>query len=1762
MRSTAAASGVAHDRRAVIHWKTGLETRLRHTPSDPGDGDDLLSSLCFLQRMATMFEEQGNYAECVRGVESALLLRQANAAAVDNALAERRRALANQTPRHHSTKARRGAPSTGVDDDDVPLTNDGDVALPMKICLQAQELVLRCNSYAVEALHHAQYDSAAFFLNRAMFLTDGDQDAPQDDSPTVDARGGFKSTSTAVSGQWWWRKLLQSSARQPESPSTTAAVDSIGLDPLEHAQDKVKHATAAAAAAFHACFGPTPHDQQLRLSLRAATLNHLGCLEQRRGRPRAAVVFLRMAIQTQAQLDESRRVDGDAVAQDWAKAERKHVSGNSSDTTGIASTYLNLCTVLNELGQHVEAAHVCERVLPLLQQALLECSSVPTAATAENEADLRTQQQQAKDEQTRTATMLAVAYYSFGASLERREATSGNSSAQQWAFQEAVQVCHRYRLVPAFCRTIEQAMQALRHPGTATMIAKEEPYAAAPNEVRSMRGGEVRRPEEDSRGAPSFTAFSAAKSFASAAGRRGVDVASSRPLPPPMNPSSWGSPSAPTPMADMVKSGAPAACATPLLNSLLPPPQTKVKRPSLLPTSTTDVDDASPAPSTFRQPTSHSSPLPPLPSAPTSPPPRGQQNAWLTPLPAPASRSPPPVLEPLPISGGEGSGNNLAATAPPALPPMNRRTLPLAVPSGSAPLPPKRVGRDATNPFGRRTFGTTALGNSLLGGLSQNSLRPSISGLTAGTSNAAAGLTPNPRRGGRLQDMLSDRRRSLQDAKKRQLRRQKSLARRQQLEAAVADAALAERVFNEVISDKKRTEVERCRRAAVQIQRMWRGVLARTWVSTLMVASVRLQRVVRRFLVRVRVQRAREAEERARQQAEELTRREAACRVLQARARQFFRRLQIRREYRANQARHYYAARTIQRGYRAFCERRAALLAARAEAHRREDEQRRFRRKTAARRIQSAYLEYRVKQAELDEIQARRRRIQAAVHIQAAVRGYLTRAWYAYYRVYRREQEVRSAAMQGKLVMIQSACRVICSAYYGQQRALNAFLAMLEARRHRAATQLQSLWRCHVAKIHRARLQAEHDRLVRQVTRIQRWYRMRVVRRAFLVYRLEQQRIRAALRVQRWLRQCWQAAKAREFAAYHAELLRQQQKQRLQARAIVVLQACCTACLSDRLVASVRRVYQRHVIVARVWQRVGRGLAARREMALERRVVYCIAVKEREKARRTAAACVLQRAWRCAAAKDKVEHMRREMVAADVITRAYRVYRARAQLAELRSARQLRLEDAVARRIQRAWSDFLHRQRAKEMDAYYRGEHLKKMRRMRRQEAAVMIQSLWRGYVTRKAMEEEREEWKALSATAVHIQRAWRLWRSRRQLHRELSQRIKERARDAEAALVLQCFWRKMMAARRAAQLCVVTQQRLVAAVQIQMWWRMQLAERELARRRIIRREEAALEVYYAMLWETQVSSVNSFVRARQAQVLVRDRLRDYLVGQLAEAARHRFVHRHAAATAIQAVYRGHYERMYVRGLVAEAREEARRAAELAAKQKRAAMAIQCAYRCSRARQQLAYLKKAELERVLASHQELAEKADPAEVVRELFWLNTSYQQREDGNARLRKAERKRAAAVSIQRAYHCYKSRQQVSTAAELHYRERAARLLQDCWRHYRDTHCVKNHQRRQAAATRLQCHIRGWLVRRSWPLWRAAAEAERQEHVLVQDTLDHASTVIQCFWRRVQAQRMAARLRQAHQERQCMRAQQEAATVIQETFREHQRRRIARTL
>ncbi len=84
-------------------------------------------------------------------------------------------------------------------------------------------------------------------------------------------------------------------------------------------------------------FGDADHD---RLRLRAATYNNLGCLEKRRGRLHPSLDHLQKAAQLEVSVDP--------------------------DVGASPSTYLNLCTVLNKLGNHVAAVSAAQRAIDTL----------------------------------------------------------------------------------------------------------------------------------------------------------------------------------------------------------------------------------------------------------------------------------------------------------------------------------------------------------------------------------------------------------------------------------------------------------------------------------------------------------------------------------------------------------------------------------------------------------------------------------------------------------------------------------------------------------------------------------------------------------------------------------------------------------------------------------------------------------------------------------------------------------------------------------------------------------------------------------------------------------------------------------------------------------------------------------------------------------------------------------------------------------------------------------------------------------------------------------------------------------------------------------------------------------------------------------------------------------------------------------------------------------------------------------------------------
>lgn len=987
---------------------------------------------------------------------------------------------------------------------------------------------------------------------------------------------------------------------------------------------------------------------------------------------------------------------------------------------------------------------------------------------------------------------------------------------------------------------------------------------------------------------------------------------------------------------------------------------------------------------------------------------------------------------------------------------------------------------------------------------------------------------------------------ALSKAKERELKR---LAR----EEARHDAEVAEALYVKFVSGMRADRLARCNRAATLIQRIWRGCLTRTLLRSMIVAAKKIQRVFRVFLRKLIATRQAEEERLARLRAEQEKRELEAALVLQKRARQFLRRLEIWRAYLARKMQRHYAARRIQRAFRAFVKWRKEYIAALMEAQRLEDERQRQIEVNAARCIQWARRRYLKRREERAALERQKRRDRAAATIQALLRGVLARAWFRYYRTYRREQELKSAANQKKITTIQSCARVLLAARMRRDREIDLTRRFSEFQLKRAATKIQCKWRCRVAWIKFERLRAEREMQHRSAARIQRWYAKCVMRHKFLELCESNRRTKMAKKIQCWFRECKQRIKEKEIARYYADLAYKQRLAHIQSQAIVFLQAWWRSVISYLVVRSMRNSFLRLTLYAEELQRFGRGYAGRRATFREKCKVIRDARMRVEHDRRTVAACVIQRAWRCAMAKDIVERLRRRVAASVSISKNYRGYLCRKELRRLREAKKLEKDTAAALVIQRAVRQFLKRLELVRLDMYHREKQRKRLILLRREEAATSIQAAWRGRATRMALERERKELSKLSKEAVIIQRAWRAFKFRSKINQTVAQHSTVRVCRNSAALVLQCFWRRMKAAEKVASMREYAQLCREKAIIIQCWWRRVLAKLELEYRKALRREEMLLQLHYMCEWDAKVTLVNAFLRVRLSQHLLLARKRKQLLFSLNDRERERFLSRYTAATKIQAVYRGHYERVYASGLRRQKEEEELRKQKREALEKSAAVIIQCAYRSWRATCEARARRAAKRAKALEEELQQCTTADPHDVVRQLFWVYEFSTKRNLVEKRLEYMSKRIKAASMIQCAVRQWIARRRVKKLRCDLLHTRAARIIQSYWKKYCTCKMQKELDRKQRAAIVIQARFRGNSVRREWKKWREQLAFEKRHQVLKEDIYDCAATVLQSCWRGITAKRLTDRMRKQRREKKEWDLLGEAASTIQRAYRRY---------
>lgn len=1610
---------------AAEEWMTSLTAERIVSSANPENPSSVVSAIRFLLQMSIDLDQHGNYTESVSCSESALLLRQANDASVQPLLA--------------------------------PLISDGVIKCGQSIPEEAENLVLRCNGYAVRAFNEMQFDVAEFFLGKALFLTD------------------------------------------------------------MRSADELNFFSEAEAR---------------RRRLRAATLNNLGCMEKRRKRLEESLMYLRQAVELEVSVDTTSR--------------------------GSPSTYLNLCTVLNELQRHHEAVNAAECAIASLEEQLPRQSARQLPACA---------------------MMLVVGLYNLGVSLECRS-RPGDDVKARTSYQRALEASRRYFVDPN-CPTVELAMAAIRRMHAAPAFRADQ--VETKKKTRRKHGGgpveSLPQPQEEQASAPAAAESSKRSESASVSDvhlilQPTTPVSEQQVQLPRLMSEEQQQPTRVTPLMPPMETAVsgeeqPQRVASHSLHSLSGPSASSTPFRSFAQSISEGASQLVP----------HRGSLTPLHPHPTS---VSEQQHSTRSEPIIDVGSPTATRTSLQLPTVFNNERKQPAPRPAALAPIKRVPSMAAAPSDKPTEGPRRLSvvlptvksktlqkpsestgpltpASASNPFGRRVFGSSAIGDPRGSGFSSASQR-NISGAelmalekhVQRTQSRQAKVEEEKKK----KSSVPGRRGSaLARAKEREMKRQAKEEERH-------DAEMAEELYTKFVTGMRAEKLARSNRASILIQRVWRGCLARTLLRRMIAAAKKIQRAFRAFLLRLLAARRAEEERLARLRAEQEKRELEAVLLLQARARQFLRRLHIWRAYLVRKMQRHCAALRIQRGYRAFVKWREEHIAALMRAQRLEDERQRQKEMNAARCIQCAYSRYLKRKKDQKAIEAHKRRERAAAKIQALLRGVLARAWFRYYKSYRREQELKSAANQKRIAVIQSAVRLLLSARLRRAKEMNLTQRFREYQLRRAATKIQCQWRNHVAWIKFERLRAEREMQHRHARRIQRWYATCVMRRKFLQIREMNRRNKMAKKIQSWFFKCKEQIKAREMARYYANLARQQRLAQIQSQAIVFLQAWGRGFISMLIVRSVRSSFLRLTLYAEEFQRIGRGYAGRRATHRRKCQIIYDAKMRVVHMQQTLAACVIQRAWRCAMAKNIVEHMRRRVAASTCISKHYRGYMCRKELQRLRMARSLEKATRAVVVMQRAARQFLQRLELVRLDKYYREKQRKRLILMRREEAATTLQAAWRGRATRMALERERKALEVLAQYVVKIQRVWRARRFRLNINATVMQRSTKRVSQTRAALTLQCFWRKMMAAERVARLRELRRIRCEKVVIIQCWWRQVLARRKLELCRARRKEELALQLHYMSTWEAMVTLINTVLRVHAAQKLLNTRRRTQLLALLTDRERERFLCQHTAATKIQAIYRGHYGRVYARGMRRQKEKEERLRQKREALEKRSAIIIQCAYRSWRAICEANARRAAKQGKALEEELEQCTTADPHDVVRQLFWTHEFSTKRDLVNKRLQDMDKHLKAASVIQRVVRQWISKKRLEELRRGTLETRAAKIIQSYWKNYCASEMQKELDRKCRAAVIIQARFRGNSVRREWRQWREQLAHERLHEVLKEDVYDRAATVLQSCWRRVTAKRLARRIQEQQYEDKGRQFLNEAARIIQRAYRRYKMFRAVRAL
>lgn len=992
---------------------------------------------------------------------------------------------------------------------------------------------------------------------------------------------------------------------------------------------------------------------------------------------------------------------------------------------------------------------------------------------------------------------------------------------------------------------------------------------------------------------------------------------------------------------------------------------------------------------------------------------------------------------------------------------------------------------------------------------------------------------------------------ALERAQRAHVRQKEDKAKREQEAEAQRREEMAKALYDKMVNGLRTEEIKRVRLSARKIQKTWRGYLARTLIARMQVAAVKLQACIRSYLTRRRMSRFKEEEE-SRVLAEKNLQRQASSYIkIQRWVRRVLNRLAIVRNYRAKLMRRICSCRRIQRTFRAYLANREVRIQRQLEQERIKDDDTKKRIEDAARKIQQSFRKFKHIQLQKCALKAQVLRHKAAKKIQALVRGMLTRVWFRHFRQYRRQQEFCNAKNIACVTKLQSMWRVVMAKRKLADLRAEEFLRQRKIRAHASALKIQCCFRCFLARKRMEPLRKREARRRQAARTIILAYRTFRLRSDYLQRRSERRRDRAARLIQIWFKERVIVNKHRETARYYGTLRRQNQLALLRTDAALKTQCALQARLSSLIVESVRQSYNRQTKIALAIQKVGRGLWTRRDMAVLQRCAFLTDQQQAEQNRRTKAAKVIQRATRMYLAKVNANMRRRKKIASVIIQKNWRMHVAITELNKLRKIRDDHRANHAAIAIQKLSRRFLKNLQLKRLDMYYQEKHRLNLRELRRQEAATTIQAVFRGYCTRKLTTLERNAFLRRTMEAMRIQRAFRAHLFRANLNDNIAKNQKKARVRFTAAIKMQSFWRRVLATEYVAVLREKRFARTVYAICIQCAWRSCRARQTMQARRAARLCEQQHKAALHDIWARALLLVSTSLRQKASGKLALDLKAKTLRAEVAEKQRETFVKRFRAATKIQAVYRGYYERFYARALRKERAEKEAAAALLKAKQDKAATQIQNTVRSAAARAEAT--KRREQRRLahVALELERATTINPHDVVRQMFWAHEAVVRRDLTKERLQRHEETTRSAILIQKIARQFIAIKQYRKIVAERDAEIAAAAIQERWRLHEEQRAIALRKKRTAACIKVQAFVRGFLTRKMWRLRRSEMGLWRSSAVSVQDTRDKAAIKIQSMWRRVSAQARANAIRQSRQVAKRLQERNESAKLIQSRFR-----------